>query len=76
MSNSRNGYSKKTIKSELGEVKIAVPRNRAGEFKAKIVPKYQRNVTGIEDKILGLYSKGMTTRDISDHTSQGRFRDQ
>jgi transposase-like protein len=66
VSNSRNGYSKKTIKSELGEVEIAVPRDREGEFEAKIVPKYQRNVTGIEDKILSLYSKGMTTRDIVD----------
>jgi transposase-like protein len=68
--NSRNGYSKKTIKSELGEVEIAVPRDRAGEFDAKIVPKYQRNVTGIEDKILSLYSKGMTTRDISEQIKE------
>lgn len=68
--NSRNGYSKKTIKSELGEVEIAVPRDRAGEFEATIVPKHQRNVTGIEDKILGLYSKGMTTRDISEQVKE------
>jgi transposase-like protein len=65
-SNSRNGYSKKTVKSELGSVELDIPRDRAGEFEAKIVPKYQRNITGIEDKILGLYSKGMTTRDISE----------
>lgn len=65
-SNSRNGYSKKTVKSELGNVELDIPRDRAGEFEAKIVPKYQRNITGIEDKILGLYSKGMTTRDIAE----------
>ena len=65
-SNIRNGYSKKTVKSELGNVELDIPRDRAGEFEAKIVPKYQRNITGIEDKILGLYSKGMTTRDIAE----------
>lgn len=67
-SNSRNGYSKKTVKSELGSVELDIPRDRAGEFEVKIVPMYQRNITGIEDKILGLYSKGMTTGDISEQT--------
>lgn len=66
ISNSRNGYSKKTIKTELGLVEINVPRGRNGEFEPKIVPKYQRSVDGIEDKILSLYATGMTTRDISD----------
>ena len=64
--NSRNGYSKKTVKSELGAVELNIPRDRNGEFEPKIVPKYQRNVTGIEDKILALYAAGMTTRDISE----------
>lgn len=64
--NSRNGYSKKTVKSELGTVELNIPRDRTGEFEPKIVPKYQRNVTGIEDKILALYAAGMTTRDISE----------
>jgi len=63
--NSRNGYSKKTIKSELGSVNLNIPRDRNGEFEAKIIPKHQRNVTGIEGKIMGLYAAGMTTRDIS-----------
>ena len=62
--NSRNGYSKKTIKTELGLVEISVPRDRNGEFEPKIVPKHQRSVNGIEEKILGLYATGMTTRDI------------
>ena len=64
--NSRNGYSKKTVKSELGEVELNIPRDRNGEFEPQIIPKYQRNITGIEDKIMALYSAGMTTRDISD----------
>jgi len=64
--NSRNGYSKKTIKTELGPVELNIPRDRNGEFEPKIVPKHQRSVNGIEDKILGLYATGMTTRDISE----------
>lgn len=64
--NSRNGYSKKTVKSELGEVELNIPRDRNGEFEPQIIPKYQRNITGIEDKIMALYAAGMTTRDISD----------
>lgn len=64
--NSRNDYSKKTIKSELGSVKVNVPRDRNGEFEPKILPKYQRNVTGIEDKVMGLYAAGMTSRDIAE----------
>jgi len=64
--NSRNGYSKKTLKSELGTVELNVPRDRNGEFEPKILPKYQRNITGIEDKITALYAAGMTTRDIAE----------
>lgn len=64
--NSRNGYTPKTLKSEFGEVKIQVPRDRKGEFEPKIVPKYQRNVSGIEEKVIALYARGMSTRDIED----------
>ncbi|WP_052222519.1 IS256 family transposase, partial [Clostridium homopropionicum] len=64
--NSRNGYSKKSIKTELGPVELNIPRDRNGEYEPKIVPKYQRNVTGIEDKIMALYAAGMTTRDITE----------
>jgi putative transposase len=63
--NSRNGYTPKKIKSEFGEVDIQVPRDRKGEFQPKIVPKYQRNVAGIEEKVIALYARGMSTRDIS-----------
>lgn len=64
--NSRNGFSKKTIKSQLGPVELNIPRDRAGEFEPKIISKYQRNVTGIEDKVMALYAAGMTTRDIAE----------
>jgi putative transposase len=64
--NSRNGYSKKTVKSELGTIELNIPRDRNGEFEPKILPKYQRNITGIEDKIMALYAAGMTTRDIAE----------
>ena len=66
INNSRNGYSKKTIKSELGPISLNVPRDRNGEFEPQIVPKHQRNINGIEDKVLALYAAGMTTRDISE----------
>ena len=68
--NSRNGYSKKTVKTELGPVNINIPRDRNGDFQPKIVAKHQRSVNGIEDKILGLYATGMTTRDISEQIKE------
>ena len=68
--NSRNGHSKKTIKTELGPIEINVPRDRNGEFEPKIIPKHQRSVSGIEDKIIALYSTGMTTRDISEQIKE------
>lgn len=64
--NSRNGYNQKTIKSEFGEIPIQIPRDRNGEFEPKIIPKYQRNVSGIEEKVISLYARGMSTRDIED----------
>jgi len=68
--NSRNGYSKKRVRSEYGEVDIQVPRDREGEFEPTIVKKHQSNVTGIEDQILSMYAKGISTRDIQDHLHQ------
>ncbi len=64
--NSRNGYSKKTIKTELGAVDLNIPRDRNGEYEPKIVPKYQRTAAGIEEKVIALYAAGMTTRDIAE----------
>lgn len=65
--NSRNGKSKKRVTSEYGEQEIAVPRDRSGEFEPLVVKKHQSNVTGIEDQIVALYAKGVSTREIQDH---------
>ncbi len=68
--NSRNGKSRKKITSEYGEQEIAVPRDRQGEFEPLVVKKFQSNVTGIEDQIIALYAKGVSTREIQDHLQQ------
>ena len=64
--NKRNGYSTKTLKSQYGEFPIDIPRDRNGEFEPKLIPKYQRNISGIEEKVISLYARGMSTRDIHD----------
>ena len=66
-SNRRNGHSTKTVRSEFGEIDIQIPRDREGEHDPLIVKKLQKNVTGIEDQVLALYAKGVSTRDIQDH---------
>lgn len=66
-SNSRNGHSKKTVTSEYGEFEIEIPRDRLGEFEPAVIKKHQSQVTGIEDQIISMYAKGMSTRDIQDH---------
>jgi len=65
--NNRNGYSKKTVKSDLGNLEIKIPRDRKSEFKPIIVPKNSRVLAGFEDQILNMYSLGMTQRDICAH---------
>jgi putative transposase len=65
--NSRNGYGKKTIKSEWGESEIAMPRDRNGTFEPQVMEKRQTRTEDIEARILAMYSKGMSTRDIEDH---------
>ena len=69
-SNRRNGHSKKSVRSDYGELELDVPRDRDGEFDPVIVKKHQKNITGIEDQILALYAKGISTRDIQDHLQQ------
>jgi transposase-like protein len=64
--NSRNGYYSKKVRSSDGDVEIQVPRDRKGEFEPQIVPKYGNNTNELEEKILGLYAKGVSTRDIQD----------
>ena len=66
-SNARNGHSKKTVRSEYGNLDLDIPRDRNAEFEPQIIPKYQREITGIEGQILSLYAKGMSNRDIEDH---------
>jgi transposase-like protein len=63
--NSRNGYSKKTVQSDHGEMDLAIPRNRKGEFDPVLVPTHQRRLAGIDEKILVLSAQGLSTRDIS-----------
>ena len=64
--NRRNGTSPKTIQGESGQLPIAVPRDREGTFEPQLLGKYQRRLPGFDEKILALYAKGMTTRDIQD----------
>jgi putative transposase len=64
--NRRNGHSQKTVQGELGEVRIDIPRDRLGTFDPVLIGKYQRRLPGFDDKILALYAKGLTTRDIQD----------
>ena len=63
--NSRNGHTPKTLKTEDGEFELLTPRDRNGTFEPQLVKKYQTRLTSMDDKILSLYAKGMTTRDIA-----------
>jgi putative transposase len=65
--NSRNGKSRKKLKGDFGEIDIEVPRDREGEFEPKIVAKHQRRFDGFDDKILSMYARGMSTREIQGH---------
>lgn len=62
--NSRNGYSSKTVKTEDGQLELNTPRDRDGTFEPQLVKKHQTRFTSMDDKILSLYAKGMTTREI------------
>ena len=63
--NRRNGYGKKTLKTTQGEIEIEVPRDRDGSFEPTVVPKRQKDVSAIENKVLAMYARGMSQRDIS-----------
>ena len=67
---SRNGASAKTILTEDGEIDIAVPRDRAGSFEPLLIAKGQTRFDGFDDKILSLYARGMTVREIQGHLSE------
>ncbi|MDE6132093.1 MAG: IS256 family transposase [Oscillospiraceae bacterium] len=64
--NYRNGYSKKTVKTQLGEVDVKIPRDRNGDYSPQIIEKYNRNADGMEEKFLALYACGMSQSDISE----------
>jgi transposase-like protein len=65
--NSRNGYNKKTLQTQMGKAEIQVPRDRNGEFEPQLIEKYQTKSNDIETQIIAMYAKGMSTRDIEDH---------
>ncbi len=64
--NYRNGYSRKKVKSNLGEIDLNIPRDRKGEFEPVVVPKHSRDISRLETQIIELYGMGNTTRQISD----------
>lgn len=69
--NYRNGHKGKRVKTEMGgEIELAIPQERKGEFEPKIVPKYSRDISGIEEKIIKMYGRGMTTREISEQVEE------
>jgi putative transposase len=65
--NSRNGASRKKVKGEFGQLELEVPRDRASTFEPQILPKHQTRFTGFDDKIISMYARGMTTREIESH---------
>jgi len=68
--NARNGKGKKTVRSQFGDIELGPPRDRAGTFDPEVVRKRQRDISGIEQKVISMYSKGMSTRDISAHIDE------
>jgi putative transposase len=68
--NSRNGASSKTVQSDFGDIELKIPRDRNAEFEPKLVPKHQRNIGKIDEIIVSLYAKGLSTRDIKEHLEE------
>lgn len=68
--NTRNGKSRKTLKGEFGELPIEVPRDRHGTFEPLLIPKHQTRWTGFDDKVISLYARGMTVREIQSHLEE------
>lgn len=66
-SNARNGKSRKTLKGDFGDLPIEIPRDRQGDFEPQIIAKHQRRWTGFDDKIISLYARGLTVREIQAH---------
>ena len=68
--NCRNGLKTKTVRSKYGEFEVDVPKDRNGTFEPQIVKNRQKDISGIDDKIISMYAKGLTTRQISEHMEQ------
>jgi putative transposase len=68
--NTRNGKSRKTLKGDFGELPIEIPRDRHGSFEPQIVPKHQSRWTGFDEKIISLYARGLTVREIQSHLEE------
>lgn len=69
-SNRRNGHGLKTLRGDLGEVETAIPRDREGTFEPRLVEKHDRSIKGFDQKILAMYARGMSTRDIQAHIQE------
>src|SRR4051795_5646508 len=65
--NSRNGYGRKTVVTDTGRIELAVPRDRQASFDPHLIAKYQRRFPGFDDKIVSMYARGMSTREIAGH---------
>lgn len=68
--NARNGSSAKSLKGEFGEIELETPRDRKGEFEPRLIKKHQTRFTGFDEKVLSLYARGMTTREIQGHLEE------
>jgi putative transposase len=66
-SNARNGTTPKTVRTDIGQVRIDVPRDRAGSFEPAVLPKHVRRLGGFDEAVISLYAKGLTTGDITNH---------
>lgn len=69
-SNSRNGYGKKTLLTATGKLDISVPRDRLSTFDPQLIAKYRRRVAGFDEKIVSMYARGMTVREIRGHLDE------
>ena len=63
--NNRNGYGRKTVITDTGKIEIDIPRDRSGSFDPQLIAKYQRRFPGFDDKIISMYARGMSTREIA-----------
>lgn len=68
--NHRNGYSSKTVLTDSGKLELSIPRDRHGRFDPVLIGKYRRRFAGFDDKIIALYARGMTTREIAEHVGE------